>query len=111
MGDAVKNAFAIVGLGMVTGLRRGVTTRTMQVEASRIPVSRAGRTVHHALHDGEDFELLFAVSAQQTARVPRRLGTCPVTRIGRVVRRGVGVELQQPDGRVIPLTPKGFRHF
>ena len=83
----------------------------LRVEAPRVPVSRAGRTVRHALMDGEDFELLFAVSAREARRVPSRLGACPVTRIGHVVRRGIGVELQARDGRVQPLTPQGFRHF
>ena len=84
---------------------------TLRVEASRIPVARAARTVYHALMDGEDFELLFAVSAGEARRVPNRIGACPITRVGQVVRPGVGVELEQPNGRVQPLVPKGFRHF
>ncbi len=65
----------------------------------------------HALMDGEDFELLFAVGPRDAARVPVRLGDVPVTQIGAAARRGVGVELVQPDGRVTPLIPRGFRHF
>ena len=83
----------------------------LRIEASRIPISRAGRTLHHALMDGEDFELLFAVSRRDVERVPSRIGTTPVTRIGRVVRSGVGVELQARDGHVRPLVPQGFTHF
>jgi thiamine-monophosphate kinase len=83
----------------------------LRIEATRVPVSRAARSLHHALMDGEDFELLFAVGARDAARVPRRIGSCPVTRIGRVVGRGVRVELEQPDGRVRVLIPHGFRHF
>ena len=83
----------------------------LRVEARRIPVSAAGRTVTHALMDGEDFELLFAVSARDAARVPSRIGACPITRIGSVVGRGVGVELQERGGRIRTLAPKGFRHF
>ena len=84
---------------------------TFRIDADRIPVSNAARTVFHALMDGEDFELLFALSAREAARVPRRLGNCPVTRIGSVIRRGIGVELLHTDGRVRPLLPRGFRHF
>ena len=84
---------------------------TLRVEASRIPVARAAKTVHHALMEGEDFELLFAVSRRDAARVPQHLGSCPVTRIGTVVRRGVGVELEGSSGQIKPLTPRGFRHF
>lgn len=84
---------------------------TLRIEALRIPVARAAKTVHHALTDGEDFELLFAVAARDVARVPPRLGACPVTRIGTVVRRGAGVEQVDPRGRVQPLTITGFQHF
>ncbi len=83
----------------------------LRVEAARIPVSRAGRTVAHALNDGEDFELLFAVGPRDVPRVPRRIGACPVTRIGSAVGRGVRAELLQPDGRISVLVPAGFRHF
>ncbi len=83
----------------------------LRVEAARIPVSRAGRTVEGALHDGEDFELLFAVGPRDIPRVPRRIGACPITRIGFAVGRGVQVEILQPDGRISPLAPAGFRHF
>ena len=84
---------------------------TLRVDASRIPVARAAGTVYHALMDGEDFELLFAVSPRAAARVPRRLGSCPVTRIGHVGGRGVRVELEHPGGRVSLLVPQGFQHF
>ena len=99
----------------------------LRVEAARIPATRAAGTctrsacpcrlwhgrssVYHALMDGEDFELLVAVSPREAVRVPRRIGRCPVTRIGTVVARGIGVELQRPDGRVTTLRPEGFRHF
>jgi thiamine-monophosphate kinase len=100
---------------------------TLRVEAARIPVARAARRcprracgcrawrgrrgVYHALMDGEDFELLFAVSPREAARVPRRIGACPITRLGAAVARGVDVELQTADGRVSQLVPRGFRHF
>ena len=100
---------------------------SLRVEASRIPVTRAARsclrraclcrarrgrqTVYHALMDGEDFELLFAVSPGAAKRIPHRIGACPVTRIGAVVAPGVSVELECSDGHVAPLIPSGFRHF
>lgn len=84
---------------------------TLRIEAAAIPVAQAAGSVHHALVDGEDFELLFAVRARDAARVPAHLGTCPVTRIGMVVKRGVGVELKSRDGRIRPLNVKGFQHF
>ena len=83
----------------------------LRVEEAKIPVARAGRTVYHALHDGEDFELLFAVGAREAGKVPRRIGSCPVTRIGRVTKRGIDVELQQGSGRISRLIPRSFKHF
>lgn len=83
----------------------------LRVEAGRVPVARSAGSVYHALTDGEDFELLFAVGARAASRVPRRIGRCPVARVGTAVRPGIGVELQQPDGRVIKLPSHGFKHF
>jgi thiamine-monophosphate kinase len=83
----------------------------LRVEAARVPVSRAAGSLWHALMDGEDFELLFAVSSREARRVPRRLEACPVTRIGRAIRRGVEVELEDPNGQITQLVPEGFRHF
>lgn len=83
----------------------------LRIDAARIPVSRAARTVEHALMDGEDFELLFSVSRREAKRVPPQLGSCPVTPIGCATRRGVGVELRHPDGGVQLLRPRGFCHF
>ena len=84
---------------------------TLRVDEKRIPVARAARSVYHALTDGEDFELLFAVSPREAARVPSRIGACPVTRIGTVVSRGVGVQLQTKAGRITRLHAQGFHHF
>lgn len=84
---------------------------TLRVDAARIPVAQSAGSVYHALTDGEDFELLFAVGPAAAVRVPRRLGRTPVTAIGSAVRRGVGVELVEPGGRVRPLTEQGFQHF
>ena len=95
---------------------------TLRLEAARIPMTRAARTrqsrvsrggqaLQHALMDGEDFELLFAVPPSAAHRVPRAIARVPVTAIGRVVARGAGVELEYPNGTIRTLTPRGFRHF
>jgi len=84
---------------------------TLRVQAARIPRAPSARTLRHALMDGEDFELLFAVSPEAAQRLPARLGRTPVTHIGAAVARGVGVELEHPHGRIEPLVPTGFRHF
>jgi thiamine-monophosphate kinase len=63
-----------------------------------------------ALHGGEDFELLFTVSARDARRLPRELGGVPVTRIGEVTRERGKVRLVR-DGRARLLRPGGFEHF
>jgi thiamine-monophosphate kinase len=64
--------------------------------------------LEHALGDGEDFELLFAVAPE----VGRELIRQPVTgltlaHIGECVESGVWLEA---DGRREPLPPKGWVH-
>lgn len=100
---------------------------TLQIEERAIPVAPSARTcarracrcrawpgrsaAWHALMDGEDFELLFAVSHRDARRVPRAIGRCPVTQIGSVTRRGAQVVLAHHKGRITPLSKEGFRHF
>ncbi len=98
------------GLAADLGQLSRASRVALRVEAARIPRQR-GATLAQALFDGEDFELLFAVAARDAARVPRRLGACAVTRIGRVLRRGAGVELIDARGRCARLAPRGFSHF
>jgi thiamine-monophosphate kinase len=83
----------------------------LQVRESDIPVSVAGKTVRHALMDGEDFELLFVVPPRAVTRVPRSINHTPVTEIGVVAERGVAVELVDHHGQIHPLKPVGFKHF
>jgi thiamine-monophosphate kinase len=84
---------------------------TLRIDEARVPVSRAARTVWHALMDGEDFELLFAVASTASGGVPRAIGRVPVTEIGVVVKRGAAVQLVNRHGRIQPLVPAGFTHF
>ncbi len=92
-----------------------------EVDAPAVPVApaaeqiarRDGRSpLDHALSDGEDFELLLAVSAEDAAALGggRPLGDLPLTRIGRVVE-GQGVTLVDADGTRRPLAPSGYEHF
>jgi len=84
---------------------------TLQVCAEAIPRSRFATTLHQALMDGEDFELLFTVPSRAVRRVPKTIGRVPITEIGRVIRRGASVELKENDGQREVLIPAGFRHL
>jgi len=92
-----------------------------EVDAPAVPVSsdaerladRDGRSpLAHALSDGEDFELLLAVGAEDAARLAgeRPLGDLPLTAIGRIVE-GEDVVLVEADGTRRPLEPSGYEHF
>ncbi len=59
-----------------------------------------------ALHGGEDYELLF--TARPTARIPRRIGRVPLTRIG-TITRGSGIFLSNA-GKQTSLRAQGWEH-
>lgn len=87
--------------------------------ADRIPVSDdalrmaadSGRTpLDHALGDGEDYELLFALDEAAADRlVAEQPFEIPVTRIG-TITSGAGASLVLPDGSERPLEPQGWEH-
>ncbi len=92
-----------------------------QVRARAIPVSadaerraeKDGRSpLDHALNDGEDFELLFAVGPEDAARLRAEdpLDAVPLTEIGEAVE-GEGVSLVRPDGSCEALEMGGWEHL
>lgn len=89
-----------------------------EVDAGRVPLHPLldgrdpGEALRHALHGGEDYELLFA--ARPGARVPAKIGDVRITEIGRVVERRRGasrVALVGATGRRSPLRPAGWEHL
>jgi thiamine-monophosphate kinase len=66
----------------------------------------------HALSDGEDFELVLALPADEARRLvaeaPALIGL-PFTVIGEVVA-GAGLSARAADGTTTPLEPRGFVH-
>lgn len=69
-------------------------------------------TTTQALHDGEDFELLFAAppAALATLAADARLGGVTLTRIGTVTRATDGVAIVDAGGTATPLPIGGFEH-
>ncbi len=85
-----------------------------------VPVSAAaGRLAHktghtalyHALHDGEDYELLFTLSGRESERLLAS-GSFPVrlSRIGHI-RKASGISIQESDGKLRKIKPVGYEHF
>ena len=90
-----------------------------EIDAAWVPITAAahgramtsGRSaLDHALDDGEDFELLFAVAEEDAAAVARlALPSGPPVRSGAVVPP-MGVELIDESGERTRLEPRGFEH-
>lgn len=72
--------------------------------------------LHHALNDGEDFELLFTLPDERARELTRR-GLCGtrVSRIGRIVAGAAGACLLRPSESSAepgaPLVRRGHDHF
>ncbi|MCA9032334.1 MAG: thiamine-phosphate kinase [Planctomycetaceae bacterium] len=69
----------------------------------------AEQRLQHALHDGEDFELLIALSEDQAELFAGTQLSVPLQRIGRVTAEP-GLYLQQNSGEPVLLKPRGYEH-
>jgi len=74
------------------------------------PIPDSGDALRLALHGGEDYQLLFTVSATKSPRIPRRFGRTPLHFLGEI-RTSRGVDLVTLNGRTLPLETHGFDHF
>jgi thiamine-monophosphate kinase len=82
---------------------------------SAIPIApAAGRSLERALHDGEDFELLFTVPSEQSERLERawrkKFPRLRLSLIG-FTTCGEGIRLLNPAGGMQPLNEDGYDHF
>jgi thiamine-monophosphate kinase len=88
------------------------------IEAAMVPVHSdvprdlpADERTRRALNDGEDFELLLAVSAEEGQRLLSSPPVgCSLFTVGAVTDSTDRVELLWPDGRREPLEPHGYEH-
>jgi thiamine-monophosphate kinase len=79
-----------------------------------IPVSGAASSLEAALSDGEDFELLFALSPREAAKLSlskNEFGMNFFRPVGRIVEKKYGVCLVDAQGTAWPMKVKGFDHF
>jgi len=89
-----------------------------RIEASRLPVVTVPRALEApgitpfelALHGGEDYQLLFTVSARLAAKIPEHRDGVRITQIGEIVR-GHGIELLKEDGKRERVAARGWDHF
>jgi thiamine-monophosphate kinase len=81
------------------------------IDAAKIPVAK-GATLEHALHGGEDYELLFTVPAKK--QLPPRIAGVKLTEIGVITRPRYypsAIQILGENGRLQPLEPRGWQHF
>lgn len=117
------NAMMDVSDGPATDLRRlaAMSKVGAELDAARIPIAKAAREIgdgrsplSHALTDGEDFELLFTVSENRRDAFEsswKETFALPCTPIGRITARAGRLTIREADGRVKPLTERGYEHF
>ena len=97
------------------------TTQDAVFDLASLPISDAAQelakvdgksAIEHALQDGEDYELLFTVEAQQAdllaSNFKKQFSQTSVTKIG-TVSQGSGLIKSRADGLVI--ISRGFGHF
>ncbi len=94
-----------------------------RIEVARLPLSSALRSVgasagrdplYWALHGGEDYELLFTVSAGNDVAVIEAVQSAtgtPITAIGTISSPGEGMILVYPDGYEEILRPESWDHL
>jgi len=101
--------------GLSTDLNRICTQSKVGVQllSEQIPISDAAakneNPLDSALHDGEDFELLFTLSPQEYEKLPA-LETVAITKIGTVTNTG-RMELKNTNGQIKLLRPRGYDHL
>jgi thiamine-monophosphate kinase len=85
-----------------------------RIYKSLIPLSEKSEPLGKAISTGEDFELLFTASAKESKKIIKRMGAeadLPITLIGEVVSRRLGIKLVGDEGKSMPFKPKGYLHL
>jgi thiamine-monophosphate kinase len=82
-----------------------------QIDMERLPLTH-GAKIDNAIADGEDYELLFAISARERDRLQRRwrkkFSRVPLTRIGSLTPRSAK---RQSGSNRSPQLKSGYVHF
>jgi thiamine-monophosphate kinase len=79
-------------------------------DATKLCGRRALDPLMLALNGGEDFELLFTVHPDNTARLPKRVDGVAISCIGEITNEPGKIRIAEKN-RVWDLRPQGFEHF
>lgn len=67
--------------------------------------------LHHALHDGEDYELLFTLSDKESKKLlASRSFPARLSKIGHI-NKSKGIKMQNADGKLKRIKSIGYKHF
>lgn len=77
----------------------------------KIPVHKQARGLEQALLDGEDYELLFALSSKEAARLEKMSGVFAFIRVGVLTDEFKGVKIRRKNGVLAKLPRPTFSHF
>ncbi len=85
-----------------SGVGAVIDAASIPTHDDAVQMRRNGRTaLEHALHDGEDYELLFTMPPAAAGQLAVRIGT---------ITQETDVVLQHPDGSRELLEPRGWEH-
>jgi len=85
-----------------------------RVYESAIPLSKDAVSVNNALYDGEDYELLFTMSAKEAKRLYRtglNKIEAPISIIGEITAKINEYKIVREDGKIEDVKIKGYLHF
>lgn len=89
-------------------LDRTALSNAIHADAQTMALEDARPALDHALYDGEDFELLIALTPLSNPDTARALG---LIQIGEIVAGAADITLREADGRERALEIRGWEHF
>jgi len=101
------------GLSMDLNRLAAASSAGAFVYKDRMPFSERTGTLKNAISAGEDFELLFTASQNESKKIMKYAGrkrNLPITFIGEITKKR-GVFLADEKGKLHKLKPEGFNHF
>lgn len=119
--NRLASAMMDISDGLSTDLSRLCKSSTVgaRIYADQIPAVNVPESLQRsrgldpltlALHGGEDYGLLFAVTRRKASRIPKIFGRTRISRIGQIVG-GSGVTIVRAGGDSSSLTPRGWDPF
>ncbi len=83
----------------------------ISADAKKLARKTGLSVLYHALHDGEDYELLFTLSNKESERLlASRSFSIRVSKIGHIKKQS-GIFMQDSNRKLRKIKPLGYKHF